>query len=120
MERFKAGRKKVAIVVIIYSILMAVSSLLAFGILSRISFDGLSIPDIFDFAANSVIVPVVAFLTCIFVGFIIKPKTIIDEILSFSEKFKSEKLYVILIKYVSPTLIVLILISSISEYAGNQ
>ena len=35
--------------------------------------------DMFDFASNSIIMPVVAFLTCIFVGYIIKPQALIEE-----------------------------------------
>lgn len=118
VERFNKSRKVITIAVTIYSILMAIPSSLGFGILSEISFNDLSILDTFDFISNSVLMPVVAFLTCIFVGFVIKPKTIIDEVLKSTKKFKSQTIYVILVKYVSPILIVLILISSILNTFG--
>ena len=61
--------------------------------------------------------PIVAFLTCIFVGYVIKPKTLIDEI-KLSSDFKREKLFVVMIKYVAPICIVLILISSVLDVLG--
>lgn len=114
----KKSRKAVTVCVTIYTILMAVPSSLGFGVLRGINFKGLSILDFFDFISNSILMPVVAFLTCIFVGFVVKPKAITDEVLSSTEKFKSQKLYEVLIKYISPVLIVLILISSILNSFG--
>lgn len=78
---------------------------------------GLSILDFFDFLSNSVLMPVVAFFTCIFVGFVVKPKVVTDEV-KLSAPFKVEKLYVVLVKYVAPILIFLILISSIANTFG--
>ena len=40
----------------------------------------MTILDIMDFVSNSVLMPIVAFFTAIFVGFIIKPKSISDEV----------------------------------------
>ena len=118
VDRFGKSRKMVTICVTIYAILMALPSSLGFGVLSDINIKGLSILDMFDFLSNSVLMPIVAFFTCVFVGYIVKPKTVIDEVVSSSDRFKSEKLYVILIKYVSPVLLLLILISSILDAFG--
>ncbi|MBQ4058334.1 MAG: sodium-dependent transporter [Lachnospiraceae bacterium] len=118
VEKSGKSRKLVTVAVAVYTILMAIPSSLGFGIWSHISVKGLSILDMWDFLSNSVLMPVVALLTCIFVGYIIKTKTITDEINSSTEKFKSEKLYVILIKYFSPILIIAILISSILNGLG--
>ena len=118
VDRFSKSRKMVTICVTIYAILMALPSSLGFGVLSDINIKGLSILDMFDFLSNSVLMPIVAFFTCVFVGYIVKPKTVIDEVVSSSDRFKSEKLYVILIKYVSPVLLLLILISSILDAFG--
>ena len=78
----------------------------------------MSILDFFDFISNSVLMPIVAFLTCVFVGFIVKPETITDEVESSTQKFKSKKLYIVLIKYVAPILVLLILISSVLNALG--
>jgi NSS family neurotransmitter:Na+ symporter len=61
--------------------------------------------------------PIVAFLTCIFVGYVIKPKTIIDEVES-SAPFKRKILFEVVIKYIAPVCILLILISSVLEALG--
>lgn len=118
VEKTGKSRKYVTVCVTIYTILMAIPSSLGFGIWDHITLNGLSILDFFDFISNSVLMPIVALLTCIFIGYIVKPKTITDEVKSSTEKFKSEKLYVILIKYFSPILIILILVSSILNTFG--
>ncbi|MEE1075109.1 MAG: sodium-dependent transporter, partial [Acutalibacteraceae bacterium] len=73
--------------------------------------------DMFDFISNSVLMPIVALLTCIFVGYIIKPKTITDEI-ELTGKFKGKAIFNVVIKYIAPVCIVLILISSILDVLG--
>ncbi len=116
-EKFHMKRIPACVVVLAFSILMAVPSSLGFGVLSWIAPLGLSILDLFDFISNSVLMPIVALLTCIFVGFVAGPSTIVDEV-KRSGSFKAEKLYVVLIKYVAPILIFLILVSSIANTFG--
>ncbi len=118
VEKTGKSRKFITICVTIYTILMAIPSSLGFGIWSHISVKGLSILDMWDFLSNSVLMPIVALLTCIFVGYIAKTNVVTDEVKASTDKFKSEKLYVVLIKYFSPILIVLILISSILNTFG--
>lgn len=77
--------------------------------------EGSSILDSFDFISNSVLMPIVALLTCVFVGWIIKPETLIEEV-KVSGAFKLEKAWVIMIKYVAPVLVTVILIA----YVGAQ
>ena len=118
VDKTNKSRRFVTICVTIYTIVMAIPSSLGFGVLSGISIKGMSILDMFDFVSNSILMPVVALLTCLFVGFVVKPKTVIDEVESSSHSYKSKKVYEILIKYVSPILIILILISSILNAFG--
>ena len=77
--------------------------------------EGSSILDLADFVSNSVLMPIVAFLTLVFVGWIIKPKVLIDEIKQ-SSPFKAEKLWVFMIKYVCPVLVAIIFVA----YVGAQ
>jgi NSS family neurotransmitter:Na+ symporter len=58
--------------------------------------------------------PIVAIATCILVGWVIKPKTIIDEVTLNGEKFGREKLYVVMVKYVTPVLLVVLLAKSLN------
>ena len=118
VDKTNKSRRFITICVTIYTIVMAIPSSLGFGVLSGISIKGMSILDMFDFVSNSILMPVVALLTCLFVGFVVKPGTVIDEVENSSHIFKSRKVYEILIKYVSPVLIILILISSILNAFG--
>ena len=119
LDRFHGkGRTTIAMLVTIYAIIMAIPSSLGLGVWSHINIHGLSILDMFDFVTNSVLMPIVAFLTCVFVGFVLKPKVVTEEVESSTNSFKSKRMYVLLIKYVSPILILLILISSILNTCG--
>jgi NSS family neurotransmitter:Na+ symporter len=77
----------------------------------------MQILDFFDFASNSLLMPVVALFTCIFVGYFIKPKAIIDEV-EVVGNFKMKKMFTVIIKYVAPICIVLILAFSVLSAFG--
>ncbi len=117
-NRFNISRKFITILVTVYALILAIPSSLGFGVWSGFTIFGMTILDFFDFISNSVLMPVVAFLTCIFVGYIVKPKTVIDEVLISSDRFKNQRLYVVVIKYLAPVFIILILISSILNALG--
>lgn len=76
--------------------------------------EGSSLLDFFDFISNSVMMPIAAILTCVFVGWIIKPKTLTDEIKQ-SSRFALAKPWEIVIKYIAPVLVALIMISFIAQ-----
>lgn len=116
-DKFHWKRVPVCAAVALAAVLIAVPSSLGFGLWSDIQILHLSILDFFDFISNSILMPTVALFTCIFVGFVIKPSAIADEV-KRSAPFKSEKLYNILIKFVAPILIVLILASSVANGLG--
>ena len=63
--------------------------------------------------------PITAFLTCLIVGYIIKPEAISNEI-KLSSRFKSEKLFVVIIKYFAPVFTILILLSSILDFVCGK
>ena len=48
--------------------------------------------DIMDFISYSVLMPIVAFLTCIFVAYVIGTKAVKDEV-KLSSEFKREKVF---------------------------
>lgn len=111
-DRFKWNRKFTCLVVFIGSMAIGLLSSLGYGPLENVKIIGMQFLDFFDFISNSVIMPIVALCTCIFVGYFIKPQTIIDEAES-NGKFGAKGLFVGTIKYIAPVCIVLILISSI-------
>ena len=65
--------------------------------------------NIMDFTSNSVLMPIVAFFTCIFVGFIAKPDLISTEVKETDGTFKAEGMFNLIIKWIAPIFLVLIL-----------
>ena len=100
-----------------FCLVLGIPSSLGFGVLDGVKLLGMSILDMFDFISNSVLMPIVAFATCIFVGYFIKPQSVIDEV-ELTGRFRSKKLFSVIIKYVAPIFIVLILISSVLDTLG--
>jgi len=78
---------------------------------------GSSLLDFFDFISNSVMMPIAALLTCIFVGWIIKPKTLVDEVKQ-SSSFKLARPWTYMIKYVAPLLVTIILVAYVAAQFG--
>lgn len=61
--------------------------------------------------------PIVALLTCVFVGWIVKPKTIIDEV-RVSAPVKAAPAWTIMIKYIAPVLVIIILVAYVAAQFG--
>ena len=115
MDKFKIKRSIVCVIVMAASIIIAVPSSLGNGIWSDILILGKDFLSFFDFLSNNIMMPITALLTCIFVGFVIKTKTVEDEV-EVSGAFKAKKLYRIMITYICPVFLIVILISSIIGY----
>ena len=104
--------------VTVLALLMGIPSSFRIWSMDHIKFIGMSILDTFDFLSNSVLMPIAAFFTCVFVGYVIKPKTIIDEVKESDGTFKSEKLFTIMIKWIAPIFLIAILASSVANAMG--
>ena len=118
MDLFHWTRRTTSIIVFVYCLLMGIPSSLGFGIWDFIQPLGMSILDAWDFISNSILMPIVALLTCFFVGFVIKPQTIIDEACAEGAAFKWKSLFTVIIKWVAPIILIAILISSILNALG--
>ena len=116
-DKIHWNRKLSTVIVTLFSLAVAMPSSLGFGVWSHIQPMGMSFLDFFDFISNSILMPIVAFLTCFFIGYIVKPVAISEEV-KLNSPFKREKLFVVMIKYVAPVCIIIILISSILNALG--
>ncbi|MBQ2945511.1 MAG: sodium-dependent transporter [Clostridia bacterium] len=116
-DKFKLNRKLCCLIVLGISLLLGIPSSLGFSAWSSFKILGMQILDFFDFASNNLLMPLIALVTSIFVGFVIKPKMIIEEV-EITGEFKVKKFFSFIIKYVAPVFIVLILISSILNAFG--
>ena len=72
--------------------------------------------DIMDYLSNNVLMPVLAVGTCILVGWVLKPKTIIDEATKNGEKFGRRHLYTVMVKFVAPVMLIALLLGSLGVY----
>ena len=88
-------------------------SALGYGAWSKVTLFGMQFLDFFDFITNSVLMPIVAGITCIFVGWVIKPRAIIDECEAGGTTMKAKAFYSFMVRYLAPALMVALLISEV-------
>ena len=79
----------------------------------KLTYDKQQILDVMDYLSNNLFMPLVAIGTCILIGWILKPKTIIDEVEKTGCKFGRKKLFILMIRYISPVLLVILFLKSI-------
>jgi len=116
-DKLHWNRTASCIVVLAGAIALGIPSSLGNGIWSEATLLGMSFLDFFDFISNSIMMPVVAFLTCVFVGYILKPQSLIEEV-EITSPFRGKTLFTVVVKYIAPICIVLILASSILSALG--
>ena len=112
MEKFNVKRYVSVGIVTVFTILIAVIVCLGYNVLDFVVLNGYNILDMLDFFSNCIVLPVVAILTCILIGWIVKPKVVIDEIEDGGHTFKMKKVYLVVLKFIAPIAITLILLSN--------
>ena len=120
VDRFHMERKKAG--VLVFAVTAVVGILVCLGY-NALYFEAIlpntpagknaQILDILDYLSNYILMPVVSIATCIFIGWILKPKTVIDEVTHGGHKFGREKLYVVMIKFITPVLLTLLLLQAL-------
>lgn len=116
-DKWKVERKISCLVVLGLSLLLGLPSCLGYSVWESFTLFGMQILDLFDFVTNSLMMPLVALATAILVGYVIKPKSIIEEV-ELSGRFKMKGLFSVVIRYVAPICIVIILVSSVLSAFG--
>ena len=120
MDCFKFSRQKATIAVFLVSLEGGTIVCLGYNVL----YFELPLPngsiaqvlDLMDYVSNYVLMPVVAIATCIMVGWVLGPKTIIDEITLGGFKFSREKLYVVMVKFITPVMLLFLLLQSLGLF----
>ena len=117
MDEFHFSRRKAATTETIVAIVVGTIVCLGYN---KLFFDIVlpngshaQILDVMDYISNNLLMPIVAIGTCILIGWIVKPKVVVDEVEKTGCTFGRKKLYVIMIKYVAPILLVILLLKSI-------
>lgn len=117
MDAFGCSRKKGSVLVIIYTLIAGTIVCLGYNALyMEVSLPNGStgqILDILDYISNNILMPLVALLTSILIGWVVKPQIIIDEITQNKYKFGRKHLYVVMIKFVVPLMLLLLLLQAL-------
>ena len=117
MDEFKLNRNKATAIETVICIAVAVIVCLGYN---KLLFD-IKLPngvhaqvlDIMDYVSNNVLMPIVSIGTCILIGWILKPKTVIDEVEKTGIKMGRKGLYTVMVKWVAPILLFLLLLKSL-------
>lgn len=117
MDKFQLSRKKSVVIVTFYSFIVGIAVCLGynkwyFEVKLPNGSTGL-ILDIMDYISNNCLMPLVALLTCILIGWIAKPKTVIDEVTEGGFKFGRRTLYIVMMKFIAPILLFILLLRSV-------
>lgn len=120
MDQFHISRKKACIAVALIALAGGLVVCLGYNLFyfewilpNTPAGKNAQILDILDYISNYVMMPVLSIGTCILIGWIVKPKTIIEEVTLGGRRFRREKLYVIMVKVVTPLLLFFLLLQSL-------
>lgn len=69
--------------------------------------------DIMDYISNNILMPIVAIGTCILIGWIAKPKTVIEEVEKNGTKMGRKLLYTVMIKFIAPVMLIVLFLKSV-------
>lgn len=116
MELFHTSRQKMSL--IIAGIFAAAAVIICLGY--NIFYMELPLPngqtaqllDLMDYISNSFLMPFISLLTCLFIGWIMKPAWICEEMEASGHPFRRRKLYAFMIRYVAPVMMAILFLQS--------
>lgn len=112
------SRRRATVLVGVIMIALGSLSSLGYGPLAGIKIIGMQFLDFFDFLTNSVMMPIAAMLTSLFVSRIVGMKRMEEEIMHGENTFRRKKIFIVMIKYLCPVFALIILISSVANAFG--
>ena len=120
MDKFGISRIKAVILEAVIALVVGTAVCLGYN---KLYFD-VTLPngtqgqilDIMDYLSNNCLMPLVAIGTCILIGWIVKPKYVIDEVEKTGCKFSRKWLYIVMIKVIAPILLIILLLKSLGIF----
>ncbi len=116
MEIFHADRKRTTLILTV--IYLAATAVIALGY-SVFYFEAqlpngstAQLLDIMDYISNSVMMPFIALLSTVLIGWIVTPDYVIDEMERSGHAFRRKKLYTVMIRYVAPVMMLILFLQS--------
>lgn len=112
MNRFNIRRRYAVGVMAGVLLILGIPSSLGYGVWSSARPLGMTLLDFFDYIGNSVITPIVAMLSCIFIGWIVGPRVLSEEI-EQDGVFKRRKSFEFIVRWIAPLFIAAVLVGSL-------
>lgn len=106
------GRNKATLIAGTGTYLLGLPTALSFGVLAHVTLpalngDMLGILDWMDYFSEYVLMTLGALVMCIFIGWIMGPEAVIGEVEKTGIRFKLKKVWVFMIRYITPVLVLL-------------
>lgn len=111
MEKFKLKRITSTIICVVAVFLLGMTSVLGYSTWSDFTIMGYQFLDFWDFISNNILMPIVALVTCILIGYFVKTKYVEDEVLVGEDKFNMKGLYRVMILVIAPICLIAILLT---------
>ena len=116
MEIFHATREKtVKVLTVIYLAACTVISLGYSGFYVEVPLPNgttSQLLDVMDYISNSFMMPFIALLSTILIGWVMSPDYVIDEVRRNGEPFRRQRLYRVMIRYVAPLMMLALFLES--------
>lgn len=115
MDKFKVSRTKAVAIETGISVIVGVIVCLGYSVLKITWTNGwdMTILDIMDYISNNFLMPLVAIGTCILIGWVVKPKTVIDEVEKNGVKMGRKMLYIVMVKFIAPIMLIVLFLKSL-------
>ena len=108
-EEMRITRKRAAVIVTILSCIIGAFCSLSLGATDKLVLFGRTLFDWFDFITGQIFLPIVGFLTCIFIGWFVPHKIVRDEFTNWGTlRGRFFHLFIFQVKYVCPICILFI------------
>ncbi len=120
MEYFKKSRKQMSIAVAIVSAIGALVICLGYNVF----YFEITLPngtvaqllDVADYVSNNILMPVITIMTCVLIGWVVKPKWVVDEVQRNGEAFKRKGLYIVVMKFAAPIVMTVLLLKALGVF----
>lgn len=117
MDRFGCKRRTATAIETVIALAIGIVICLGYNVLSfeivLPTGSKANLLDLFDYLSNNILMPLVAIGTCVLIGWMVRPKTVTDEATKNGEKFGRRAMYVVMIKFVAPIMLVALLMVSL-------
>lgn len=117
MDKFKASRLVATGIEITIAFLAAIAVCLGFNkwafSVTLPTGEGAELLTLMDYISNNIFMPIVAIGTCILIGWIVKPKYVLEEVEKTGHKFGRKILYIVMIKIIAPLLLIFLFLQSL-------